>query len=185
MPTPTHLMNLEIRQETPADCDAIDQVIQVAFGRTDEAGLVRNLRSDGDLLLSLVADSSSVIVGHVAFSRMFVDAGTRQIASVSLAPVAVRPDFQQMGVGAALIRDGLARLRQDESIAIVLGHPQYYPRFGFSSDAAKPIINPFNAGAAWMALELRDGSLSGIQGIAKYPQAFGLPFEWTWVHART
>src|SRR5215831_8007290 len=100
------MVTLDIRQETPADCDAIDQVIQLAFGRPDEAGLVRNLRSDGDLLLSLVADSSPAIVGHVAFSRMFVDTGARQIAAVSLAPVAVRPDCQRMGIGAALIRDG-------------------------------------------------------------------------------
>jgi putative acetyltransferase len=170
------MVNLDIRQETPADSDAIDQVIQLAFGRTDEAGLVRNLRSDGDLLLSLVADSSSAIVGHVAFSRMFVDTGTRQIAAVSLAPVAVRPGVQQMGVGAALIREGLARLRQDESIVIVLGHPQYYPRFGFSSDAAKPILNPFNAGAAWMALELRNGALSGIQRNSKVCASVRAPF---------
>jgi putative acetyltransferase len=176
---------MDIRQETRADFDAIDEVIRLAFGRMDEAGLVRNLRSDGDLLLSLVADSSSAIVGHVAFSRMFVDTGARQIAAVSLAPVAVRPDCQRMGIGAALIREGLSRLRQDESIVIVLGHPQYYRRFGFSADAAKLLLNPFNAGVAWMTLELRDGALDGIEGIAKYAQAFGLPFEWTWVHLRT
>jgi GNAT superfamily N-acetyltransferase len=106
------------------------------------------------------------------------------VSAVSLAPVAVRPDCQRKGIGSALIQEGLKRLRQDESIVIVLGHPDYYPRFGFSPALAKPISNPFKAPAAWMALELRHGALAGLQGCARYASAFGLPREWTFLIVR-
>jgi putative acetyltransferase len=176
-------MNCEIRQETSADFEAMNEVIRLAFGGMDEVDLVRNLRRDGDLLLSLVAESSSAIVGHIAFSRMLIDteAGQVSVSAVSLAPVAVRPDCQRQGIGSALIHEGLKRLRQDESIVIVLGHPDYYPRFGFSSTLAKPIRNPFNSPDAWMALELRNGALASVRGCARYARAFGLPCEWTFL----
>src|SRR5262249_30419615 len=99
---------------------------------------------------------------------------------LALAPVAVDPNYQKRGIGSALIKTGLDRcLAAGERIVIVLGHPNYYPRFGFSTDAASKIENPFNASSAWMALELSPGALQGVSGSARYAKGFALPPEWT------
>jgi putative acetyltransferase len=159
-----------IRPEIPADRAAIRAVNEAAFGQSDEADLIDRLRGDGDLLLSLVADLDSEIAGHILFSRIYA----ADLPVVALAPVAVAPALQRRGIGAALIRAGLDRLRNSgERIVIVVGHADYYPRFGFSTALARNLQHSFPPDF-FMALELVDGALDGIHGPVRYAAAFGL-----------
>jgi putative acetyltransferase len=163
-----------IRAEETPDYQAIRRVNEVAFGTTEEADLVESLRQDGAALISLVAESGGRIVGHILFSRMSIDTASGAIAAVALAPMAVFPEYQRQGIGKELVRRGLDDLRaRGEQIVIVVGHPEYYPRFGFSSALARPLESPFPS-EAFMALELRDGALDGVRGRVRYPAAFGL-----------
>ncbi len=152
----------------------VRSIHEAAFGRPDEADLVDSLRSEGDVLLSLVAEVKQRIVGHVLFSRMSIETSQGPVTAAALAPVAVLPDYQRRGIGGQLIRCGLDLLRgRGEQIVIVLGHPGYYPRFGFSSEKARSLESPFPP-EAFMAMELRSGALAGIRGKVRYPAAFGL-----------
>ncbi len=152
---------------------AVHSVNEAAFGRPDEADLVDNLRSAGVVLASVVAELDKRIVGHILFSRMSIETAGRHIAT-AFAPLAVLPEFQRQGIGGRLILHGLDLLRgQGEAIVIVVGHPDYYPRFGFSSDKARLLESPFPQ-EAFMAMELRAGALDGIRGKVRYPAAFGL-----------
>lgn len=159
----------------PESGDAHDQpqiraVHEAAFGRRDEADLVDSLRDDGVGLASLVAEFEGRIVGHILFTRMSIGS----IPAAALAPLAVLPEYQRRGVGGKLIADGLELLRQQgERIVIVLVHPEYYRRFGFSVEKARLLESPFPP-EAYMALELAPGALDGIKGKVRYPAAFGL-----------
>lgn len=155
------------------ELEAIRVVSRAAFGTSEEAELVDKLRGDRTLV-SLVAESESGIVGHILFSRMWIQTPSKLVSAVALAPVAVLPEYQRKGIGGRLIVDGLARLkRRGERIVIVVGHPSYYPRFGFSQDKARSLGSPFPP-EAFMALELAEGALTGIRGPVIYPPAFGL-----------
>jgi len=152
----------------------IRAINEAAFGRSDEADLVDSLRGECAILLSLVAEVDRRIVGHIVFSRMSIETSRGPVPAVALAPVAVLPDHQRRGIGEQLIRRGLDLLRgRGERIVIVLGHPNYYPRFGFSSEKARPLESPFSP-PAFMATELSPGALEGIRGKVRYPAAFGL-----------
>ena len=168
---------MTIREETPADYDAVRQVNRLAFNTDLEARLVDRLRADGLAIASLVAVVDGRIAGHIFFSPVRVerDDDGPPLRAASLAPMAVRPELQRRGVGSALVRRGLELCRErDESIAVVLGHAAYYPRFGFSAALARSLRNPFLDGtsAAWMALELRPGALAGVSGTVRYPPVF-------------
>lgn len=163
-----------IRAENAADADAIRSVNQAAFAGREEADLVEKLRIQGDVLISLVAELDQRIIGHILFSRMWIETPADRIAAVALAPVAVLPEHQRCGIGGRLIRYGLDWLRdRGERIVIVVGHPAYYPRFGFSMEKARPLESPFS-GDSFMAMELDPGALDGICGRVIYPAAFGL-----------
>jgi putative acetyltransferase len=115
-----------------------------------------------------------MIAGHILFSRMSIETTDKSIAAVALAPLAVIPKFQRQGIGTMLTAHGLDWLReQSEQIVLVLGHPDYYQRFGFSTDKARLIESPFNP-KSFMALELKPHALEGIRGKVRYPDAFGL-----------
>ncbi len=161
------------RVETPADFAAVRIVNREAFGQPDEADLVERLRTDGEVVVSLVAERESAIVGHVLFSRLPIVVGEREIAGAALAPVAVLPRFQRQGIGSALVRSGLRHCAESGCEAVVvLGHPAYYPRFGFSTALAERLDAPFS-GAAFMALELAPGALAD-GGAVRYAVAFGV-----------
>jgi putative acetyltransferase len=165
---------LLIRDEQPADWKHVRIVNEAAFGRSDEADLIDRLRAEGVILLSLVAEIDRQIIGHILFSRMNVETAEGVVAAVALAPMAVLPSQQRRHVGSRLVRHGLSALQdRGEAIVIVLGHKDYYPRFGFTSEKARHLASPFPA-ESFMALELSDGALANIRGQVKYPAAFGL-----------
>jgi putative acetyltransferase len=163
-----------VRSERPEDCAAIRLVNEEAFGRRDEADLVDRLRAQGVVLASFVAEAEGLIAGHILFSRMSIETIDKSVAAVALAPLAVIPKFQRQGIGTMLTAHGLDWLREQiEQIVFVLGHPDYYQRFGFSTDKARLIESPFNP-KSFMALELKPNVLEGIRGKVRYPDAFGL-----------
>jgi len=126
------------------------------------------------VLASFVAEAEGLILGHILFSRMSIEITDNSVAAVALAPMAVMPMFQRQGIGTMLIAHGLDWLRaQSEQIVFVLGHPDYYERFGFSTDKARFIESPFNP-KSFMALELKPNALECIRGKVRYPDAFGL-----------
>jgi putative acetyltransferase len=136
-PQETRLADPIIRAETCEDHEAIRRVNLEAFHRSAEEILVDRLRSDGLVVTSLVAVENDRIVGHILFSRLPIHMGGSVIPAVALAPMAVIPSRQRQGVGSALVRNGLRACQMaGERIVIVLGHPDYYQRFAFSSELA-------------------------------------------------
>lgn len=126
-----------IRPERPQDQNQIDTLLQVAFNGPDEARLVRMLRDQDDLSLSLLAEANGTILGHLALSPI-----TGDISAWALAPVAVHPKAQRMGIGAALMREAIAWA--GETPIVVLGDPAYYGRFGFQpADLGSPYAGPY------------------------------------------
>jgi predicted N-acetyltransferase YhbS len=96
------------------------------------------------------------------------------LPALALAPMAVRPEFQNLGIGSRLIREGLERCRNlGHKIVIVAGHPEYYPRFGFTSSRAKGLEAPFPVpDEAFMVIELIPGALDSVSGMIVYPAPF-------------
>lgn len=164
-----------IRPPTPADYAAITALVTDAFLTADhasgtEAQIVSGVRAEGAVLSELVAEDDGVIVGHVLYSRMTCDP---PLFVAGLGPVAVTPARQGRKIGDALVRRGLDDCRAlAVQAVIVLGHPPYYPRFGFSADAAARIASPFAGNPAFMAMELEPGALAQPLK-ADYPAAFG------------
>jgi len=171
---PDDAVRIRIENSTNAtECLMIRAVNEAAFGGSEEADLIDKLRGD-QALISLVAERESAIVGHILFSRMWIKTACKLVPAVALAPVAVLPEQQRKGIGQRLIVQGLELLKnQGEEIVIVVGHPDYYPRFGFSSAKAMSLESPFPR-EAFMAMELVEGALRSVQGVVVYPTAFGL-----------
>ena len=164
---------MEIRPETGADLAAVGEVNRLAFGREAETRLVDDLRDGGYARLSLVAQEEGRIVGHVMFSEAVIRTGGGEVGALTLGPVGVIPERQGRGVGSALVREGLDRcVREGHRIVVLLGHPGYYPRFGFSAERARNLSSPYS-GDAFMALELAPGALSGVVGEFEFASPFG------------
>lgn len=165
-------MTVTVRAEIPEDAAAIHRLNTTAFdGRTEEADLVDDLRSSGDLLLSLVAVRGDELVGYVAFSRLMIDTADGPVGGVALAPVSVHPGCQSEGVGSVLIRTGLEKLAAgEERVVLVVGNPVYYSRFGFSTAVGKRYPSS-HSGPHFMALVIGDPATAPI-GPVRYPEAF-------------
>jgi putative acetyltransferase len=167
-------MSVLIRPETAADLDAIRHVHCLAFGQDEEARLVDALREGGFVRLSLIAEPAGQVVGHILFSDLPIVTEAGTVPTLALAPMAVLPGFQKQGIGSALVRRGLDECRrQGHTIVIVVGHPHFYPRFGFSSKLAAPLASPFSGKESFMALELVPRALDGVAGRVQYPPPFG------------
>jgi putative acetyltransferase len=166
-------MRAVIRDASASDYPAIRQVIRHAFGQEAEADLVEALRADGDVLFELVHASDIALQGHILYSPLAIERDGETLNAAALAPVSVLPAFQRNGIGCALIEAGNARCADLGLVAIlVLGHPAYYPRLGFSVETAAPLQAPFS-GPAFMALELQPGALKS-GGRVRYAKAFGV-----------
>jgi putative acetyltransferase len=168
--------DIEIRAERPADHPAIHAVHRAAFAGESEARLVDQLRRSPtfDPALSLVAIIENAIVGHVLFTGISIEDGARSTPALALAPVGVLPTWQRQGVGSRLIRSGLAAcLERSHRLVVVLGHPTYYPRFGFVPATPLGILCPFPAPSeAFMVLDLQPGTPMQPCGAVRYPAAF-------------
>ena len=161
-----------IGEETPDDIEAVAALNRAAFGGEEEAEIIDRLRRDGLFVLSLVERDGAGVVGHILFSDLDVSVDGRVVRAVALAPMAVAPARQRMGIGSRLVRHGLKMLKdRGWEAVIVVGHPTYYPRFGFSAALAARLAAPFS-GEVFMALELKAGALAGTSGAVRYPRAF-------------
>jgi len=169
-------MKLRVRPETEKDLEAITTIHNMAFGQPNEAVLVEKLRRTPAFIpeLSLVAEFDRIVIGHVLFYPVVIISGDNEHQTLSLAPIGVMPKSQNQGIGSALIRNGLLRAtHHGHTSVIVLGHPQYYPRFGFIPASTWGIKLPFDApDNAFLALELVDGALENRGGSVRYPDQF-------------
>lgn len=163
---------ITVRFEQPGDETGIREVNEQAFGEPLEARLVDALRVT-PAYLSLVATIADRVVGHILFTPITIEPPVdRRIAG--LAPMAVRPEHQRSGIGSQLIRAGLEECRRDGySAVVVLGHPEYYPRFGFAPANTFCLTCEFpSPPEAFMAIELEAGALAGIAGVVRYRPEF-------------
>jgi len=164
---------IEIRAERPDDIDAIRNVNECAFDSPVEPGLVDRLRASNKAVVSLVATHGDRIVGHILFSPVTISNAPETIRAVGLAPMSVLPEYQNQGIGSRLVRDGLAACKKAGfDIVVVLGHIDYYPRFGFTPAANYGLENEYGATDAFMALALREGALEGIGGLVMFAPEF-------------
>lgn len=162
-----------IRESALTDDSAIRHLNDTAFGGTDESRLIEDLRAAGLAAVELVAVDRAV-VGHILLSALDVTVDGAAVRALALAPMAVLPERQRHGIGSALVRTGLQQARDGGwQAVVVLGHQDYYPRFGFSAALAESLEAPFS-GASFMALELQPGALRGGRGRVVYPPAFGV-----------
>lgn len=165
-----------IRPEQPADRRQVFQVNQLAFGQPYEARLVEALRRSPVFIpeLSLIAVEDEQVVGHILFSRVTVRSYTSTHEALALAPMAVLPAHRRGGIGSSLVRRGLADARTlGHRVVIVVGHPDYYPRFGFIPGEPLGIRPPFEVSpGAFMVLELQPDALAAVQGEVEYPPEF-------------
>ncbi|MFC1543608.1 GNAT family N-acetyltransferase [Candidatus Neomarinimicrobiota bacterium] len=163
-----------IRPEKSADREAISEVNIEAFGQADEANLVDTLRDAGALIISLVAVRNDQVVGHIAFSPVNIASDDGSFTALGLAPMAVLPEHQNQGIGSQLVEAGLKEcLRSGHDLVIVLGHAEYYPRFGFVP--AGPLGISWDREVpedAFMVVELGTGVLAGRTGEVKFHPAF-------------
>ena len=162
-----------IRAEKETDRDGVSTVNVAAFETEAEADLVAALREQAQPVISLVAEDNGKIVGHIMFSPVSLS-GHPDLKVMGLAPMAVAPEHQRKGIGSALIRAGLEECRQLGYVAvIVLGYPEYYPRFGFSPSSQFGIDSEYEVPEeVFMAMELQPGALKGKTGRVKYHPAF-------------
>lgn len=164
-----------IRPEQHGDAAAIRDVHTLAFQRENEARLVEAIRASAFFVpeLSLVAVADEVI-GHILFSIISIETGKGSVSTLGLAPMAVKPDWQHQGVGSALVKEGLQACKASGfEHVVVLGHPAYYPRFGFQPAKTKGIEPPFPVpDEVFMVYEIKKGSLNDRSGKVKYPPAF-------------
>ena len=163
----------EIRSEHPGDVTAIRVVNERAFGSPGEAELVEKLRSANKAVVSLVAQRGDQVVGHILFSPITVANAPGSFRGVGLAPMSVLPEFQDSGIGSRLVREGLVACRQaGYDIVVVLGHINYYPRFGFARAKDYGLDNEYDAADAFMVLELNGGALKRVSGLVKFAPEF-------------
>ncbi len=164
---------LTIRTEHEDDLASIRDVHSSAFPTDAEARLVDRLRAGGKAVVSLVAAMEGRIVGHILFSPVSLALEDAAGPGVGLAPVAVSPPHQRQGIGSRLITAGIAACGQARSaFIVVLGEPAFYERFGFQPASKFGLSSQYDAGDAFMALELVPGSLSRCAGLVRYGREF-------------
>jgi len=164
-----------VRTEKTEDHKSVRRVNELAFEQPNEADLVDALRANARPYISLVAVIDEQVVGHIFFSPVSVESDTSAFTAMGLAPMAVLPEYQNQGIGSQLVREGLKECeRLGQYIVVVLGHPNYYPRFGFGPASLKGLRSEYDVpDEVFMVLELREGALGGRRGLVKYHPEFG------------
>lgn len=168
-------MDIKIRKEEEKDYKKVYEVHRLAFQRENESKLIEKIRKGENFVpeLSLVAEIGNEIVGHILFSKIKI-IGNSVFESLALAPMAVIPKFQKQGIGGKLIKKGFEKAKRlgFDSI-IVLGHKEYYPKFGFQRASKWSIKCPFEVpDEVFMAIELTKKALERKAGTVKYPEEF-------------
>jgi putative acetyltransferase len=166
------VISAQIRLEQPDDVVAIRETNEQAFGTTTEARLVDRLRNSTDCI-SLVATIGGRVIGHILFTPISLDPATT-VRVAGLAPMAVRPEHQRAGVGSQLVRAGLEKcLERGYSAVVLVGHPHFYPRFGFVQGHTKGLVCEFPVPQeAFMVLELKVSALAGVTGLVRFQPEF-------------
>ncbi|MEI8113101.1 MAG: N-acetyltransferase [Bacteroidia bacterium] len=176
-------LTINIRKETPEDYEKVIQLTKktfenMPFTEGGEDKLVANLRKAPDFIseLSIVAEFNGQIVGHILFTPLQIKNGLETFESLVLGPVSVLPEFQKMGIGGQLIRAGHQKAKElGFQSVILIGHPEYYPRFGYRKASVWGIKThiPLPSDDVFMAVELIEGALSGVSGMVIFPPEFG------------
>jgi putative acetyltransferase len=163
-----------IRPETPEDHEPVHRVNERAFPTPSEADLVDALRKTAHPYISLVAIDEDQVVGHIFFSPVTIESATDSFTAMGLAPMAVLPECQRQGIGSLLVREGLRECQRiGHEIVVVLGHPEYYPRFGFVPASSKGLRSEYDVpDEVFMVAELTPGALKGRTGLVKYHPEF-------------
>ena len=162
---------IEIREERPSDIAAIRDVNRRAFGQDQESNIVDALRSNGAILLSLVATLNDRVVGHIVYSTISVEG---EIVGAALGPMAVLPEYQRQSIGSKLVEAGTRKIKdKGYPFIIVLGHSHYYPRFGFMPASDRGIECEWEVPKdVFMLLVLDQKRMRGVSGLAKYRPEF-------------
>lgn len=172
-----------IRKETPEDYDRVIELTEKAFEALEisdhkEGTLVDKLRKAPTFIeeLSLVAELDGQVVGHILFTPLQIKNGHNSFTSLVLAPVSVLPEFQKMGIGGQLISAGHQKaVELGFQSVILIGHPEYYPRFGFKPASTWRIKTHYELPSddVFMAVELTEGALDKVSGMVVFPPEFG------------
>ena len=166
------LSAITVRKAEPEDAGAIQSILRAAFPSAAEARLVTLLEQQTDPLISLVAEVEGSLEGHILFSPVTLE--TSGVRIMGLGPMAVAPSLQRRGIGSALVRAGLAACGEAGQVGVVvLGHPDYYPRFGFKHACSFGLECEFDVPPeVFMAMELDPGALRPYRGVVRYHPAF-------------
>lgn len=178
------MKSITIRIESPCDYARVVKLTEEAFKDLEisdhnEGKLVEKLRESTNFIdeLSLVAELNGQVIGHILFTPIRIENGQEKFESLVLAPVSVLPEFQKMGIGGQLIRAGHQKaIELGFHSAILLGHPEYYPRFGYKPASIWGIKSPIPLPSddVFMAVELTDGALTNVSGTVVFPPEFGI-----------
>ncbi|MCM3874071.1 MAG: N-acetyltransferase [Pyrinomonadaceae bacterium] len=165
---------ITVRAENSHDIATVRRVNELAFGQPNEAALVDLLRKSADPYISLVATDGEQVVGHIFFSPVSIESEDAFPTAMGLAPMAVLPEQQNRGVGSLLVREGLKECQRIGcDLIVVLGHPQFYPRFGFVPAHQKGLRSEYPVPPeVFMVAELKSGTLTGKHGLVKYRPEF-------------
>lgn len=166
---------IKIRKENSGDYSSVKELNDLAFGGTEESELIDKLRRNGEKLLALVAVDEGKRVGHILFTLVIIDTNKDPVQGMGLAPMAVLPKYQNNGIGSLLVKKGIDLLKDKNCpFVIVLGHSEYYPRFGFEKATLHNIKCQWNnvPEEAFMILILDEKKMSGVSGVARYRDEF-------------
>jgi len=170
---------VNIRPETDADVTTIYHVNAQGFGREKEAEFVNHLRDHHGITLSLVAEYNGLLVGHALFSPVRIEPDGAGFNSVALAPLAILPQYQRQGIGSRLVMEGIEKIRSSGyDIIFLVGHPQYYPRFGFTQAGLRGFRCEFDVpDEAWMLLETANKDYKILERTVYFRPEFRVAIE--------
>jgi putative acetyltransferase len=165
---------ITIREEQPQDLAVIREVNLEAFGQAEEADIVDRIRQNCGDCLSLVAMMEDRVVGHIFFSPVEIDCDGRIVHGMALGPMAVLPTHQRQGIGSELVRSGMSNMTTRQCpFVILVGHPQYYPRFGFEPASGRGIRCEWEVpDEVFMIQVLSEPEMRGVSGLARYRPEF-------------